>query len=155
MMLEDILSSQDCALCQICCKFEEDELIDAPTFTRGEMENANRIYRASFVQRGNIYQVKLVPWKNKYICPFLTDKGCILGNGRPFDCKSWPFYLMRRNNQYVLTLTSDCPIVWKKYLGKEEFHIDDNLLDACKYIIQNYPEMITEYNRNMRVVYIF
>ena len=115
MMLEDILSSQDCALCQICCKFEEDELIDAPTFTRGEMENANRIYRASFVQRGNIYQVKLVPWKNKYICPFLTDKG----------------------------------------LGKEEFHIDDNLLDACKYIVQNYPEMITEYNRNMRVVYIF
>ena len=31
-MLNELISREDCANCRICCKFEPDELIDAPVF---------------------------------------------------------------------------------------------------------------------------
>ena len=37
-MLEELLTRDDCANCKICCKFEEDELIDAPVFNKNQVE---------------------------------------------------------------------------------------------------------------------
>ena len=36
-MLSELISREDCANCRICCKFEQDELIDAPTFTKQQI----------------------------------------------------------------------------------------------------------------------
>ena len=37
-VLNELISRGDCANCKICCKFEPDELIDAPTFTKKQMQ---------------------------------------------------------------------------------------------------------------------
>lgn len=35
-MLRELLSKEDCSKCRLCCQFQEDELMDAPTFTEDE-----------------------------------------------------------------------------------------------------------------------
>lgn len=155
-MLENILCSADCAACQMCCKFEPDELIDAPTFSKEEMMMAiTKKDGLLFIKKGNVYQIVLEPWKGKYICPLLTHVGCMLNNERPFDCKSWPFYVMKKGEKYVVTLTKDCPVVSKKPMEIITSCIDNAFLDQCKKIISKYPDMITEYNRNMKILYEF
>ena len=37
-MLEELLTLEDCANCKICCHFQEDELFDAPTFTKEQKD---------------------------------------------------------------------------------------------------------------------
>lgn len=155
-MLENILCSKDCAACQICCKFEPDELIDAPTFSKEEMLKAiAKKDGIVFIKRGNVYQIVLEPWRKKYICPLLTHVGCMLNNERPFDCKLWPFYVMKKDEKYVVTITEDCPIVRKKSRETINSCIDNAFLDQCRRIISKYPEMITDYNRNMKILYEF
>lgn len=155
-MLENILCSTDCAVCQMCCKFEPDELIDAPTFSKDEMMKAiAKKDGLVFIKKGNVYQIVLEPWGEKYICPLLTRVGCILNNERPFDCKSWPFYVMKKGEKYIVTLTEDCPVVSKKPMEIISSCIDNAFLDQCKIIISKYPDMITDYNRNMTILYEF
>lgn len=155
-MLENILCSADCAVCQICCKFEPNELIDAPTFSKEEMLMAiTKRDGLFFIKKGNVYQIVLEPWREKYICPLLTHTGCMLNNKRPFDCKSWPFYVMKKGEKYVVTLTEDCPVVNKKSMELICSCIDKTFLEQCRMIISKYPDMITDYNRNMKILYEF
>lgn len=30
-----------------------------------------------------------------FLCPMLSDTGCTMGEQKPFDCKIWPFRMMR------------------------------------------------------------
>ena len=155
-MLKKILCSEDCAKCQICCKFEQDELIDAPTFTEEEMlKSLSKKGNLLFAERGQVYQIVLESWRGKYICPLLTHMGCILDDERPFDCKLWPFYVMRKNRKYVITITEDCPVVNKKSISIIKSCIDNVFLERCRRVISEYPDMITDYNRNMTVLYEF
>lgn len=152
-MLRKILHSEDCAKCQMCCKFELDELVDAPTFSEKEMiEVLSRKPKIKFAKKQNVYQIILEQWRDKYICPLLTENGCMLGNKKPFDCKAWPFYVMKKGEKYVVTLTKDCPVVNAKSSEKIKSCIDKDFLLKCHLIIKEYPDMIMEYNRDMLIV---
>ena len=65
-MLNELISRGDCANCKICCKFEPDELIDAPTFTKKQMQyikdNINE--NLKFTKIDDIYKIQ-VPKEGK------------------------------------------------------------------------------------------
>lgn len=130
-MLEDLLTYKDCANCKICCKFEPDELIDAPTFTKEEKEYVlnNINSNIDFVKKGKVYQIILNKYNNKYICPLLKD------------------------NRYIITITYDCPIL--KNISDEKIinYIKVKFLPIVYNIIKENPDMVTEYNRNMKIIY--
>ena len=44
-------------------------------------------------------------------CYFLDSKsGCSLSEDeKPFDCKIWPLRVMKKEEQYVITLSQSCP----------------------------------------------
>ena len=157
-MLNELISREDCANCRICCKFEEDELIDAPTFTKEQVDyiKKNIDKNIKFTKNGNIYQIKLIKYLSKYKCPLLSDTGCILPNKyRPFDCESWPFYVMKKDNTYVITKSNDCPIFKKidnKILIK---YIEDKFLSLAIEIAKDHPDMVTNYNRDLDILYEF
>ena len=157
-MLNELISREDCANCRICCKFEEDELIDAPTFTKEQVDYIKKNIDKSikFTKNGNIYQIKLIKYSSKYKCPLLSDTGCILPNKyRPFDCESWPFYVMKKDNTYVITKSNDCPIFKKidnKILIK---YIEDKFLSLAIEIAKDHPDMVTNYNRDLDILYEF
>ncbi len=154
-MLEGLLTEEDCRNCKLCCYFENDELIDAPMFTKEEkgyiIGNINS--NIKFKKNGNIYQIILEKEDKLYKCPLLTSNGCILKERRPFDCQSWPLYIMKENNQYYITISNDCSTMNKVDKRKIIQYIEKDFLKTAKYIIKNNPDMITEYNRNLKILY--
>ena len=157
-MLNELISREDCANCQICCKFELDELIDAPTFTEEQMQYIkNNINNGiKFTQINDIYKIELEPYELKYKCPLLSDTGCVLPNKyRPFDCESWPFYVMKKEGKFVITKSNECPI-FKRVNNKILIDfIENNFFDIAKKIVKKSPNMITEYNRDLKILYEF
>lgn len=152
-MLESILKQSDCSSCKLCCKFQEDELIDAPTFTIEEVIKAKSLCnQVQFHERDGINQIILLPYQDKYICPLLSPTGCLMGEERPFDCKSWPFYLMKQNNRFLIALSKECPVVARKSIIDILSCLSSEFISQCETIISRYPAMVTEYNRDMIVV---
>ena len=157
-MLEELITRNDCAKCKICCKFEKDELIDAPMFNKQQVNyiRKNISNKIKFTYHNGAYQINLIKYKNKYKCPLLSPKGCVLPNiYRPFDCESWPFYIMAKNNKFVITKSNVCPIF--NNISNDiliEF-IEKKFLNIAKEIVINSPELITKYNRNLEVLYEF
>jgi len=157
-MLGELISRECCAKCKICCKFEDDELIDAPLFDKEQMEYIlkNIDKKINFVEKNGLYQIELVKYRNKHKCPLLSSHGCILPNEyRPFDCESWPFYVMKKEDKYVITKSQYCPSFNK--LSDEiliEF-IKRKFLNIAKKIIKEKPNLVTKYNRDMKILYEF
>lgn len=157
-MLNELISREDCANCRICCKFEPDELIDAPVFNIEQMEYIkNNINNdIEFKEKNGLYQIKLVNYEKKYKCPLLSNKGCLLPNEyRPFDCESWPFYVMKKDNMFVITKSDDCPVFNRNDDNKLISYIENNFLQIAKEIVKTSPELVTEYNRDLKILYTF
>ncbi len=45
---------------------------------------------------------------------WITRKGCILGDDKPFDCRIWPLRVMALNETKVITLSPVCPTMNEK-----------------------------------------
>ena len=154
-MLAGLLTENDCRDCKLCCHFEKEELIDAPTFTKEEkryiIENINS--KIKFKKINKVYQIVLEKEEELYRCPLLTNNGCILKDKRPFDCKSWPLYIMKKGEQCYITMSNDCPIMNKVDKGRLLEYVEKEFLNIAKYIIKNNPDMITEYNRDLKILY--
>lgn len=151
-----ILASEDCFNCKKCCRYEPDELMDAPTFTEEQHLKAEaefKIKNLRFEQRGKLWQVVLndILGSDKKICPLFdaNTAHCLVHNYEIFDCLTWPFYIMRVDGKVMITLSLDCPIViervqiedLKKY-AKEK--IGPQMLAKAK----QHPDLITEYHGN-------
>ena len=157
-MLNELISREDCANCKICCKFEPDELIDAPVFNKTQMEYIKNNINSDieFNDKNGLYQIVLIDYKNKYKCPLLSDKGCLLPDEyRPFDCESWPFYIMKKDEKFVITKSNDCPVFNKIDDSKLISYIEKIFLPIAKEVAKTSPELITEYNRNLKILYTF
>lgn len=157
--LKNLLSSSDCFNCGLCCKFNPDDYIDAPMFSQSQKR---RIFKEhlekniSFKKVGKLRKIILSPIlgkKNSFICP-LYDKPsgkCLVYDYRPFDCETWPFYIMRDRDRIVIALTMDCPSVAKRYST-----IEKTLLgDIIRYMVtkaRKNPDLITDYLPKHKIV---
>ncbi|MFH1284102.1 MAG: hypothetical protein ABIH78_00745 [Candidatus Peregrinibacteria bacterium] len=155
-----ILASEDCFNCRKCCKYEPDELMDAPMFTeeqRLRAETEFRVKNLRFEQRGKLWQVVLddIPRSDKKICPFFDadTAHCLVHDYEIFDCLTWPFYIMRVDRKVMITLSPDCPIVIErsqiedlKRYAKER--IGPRTLEKAR----QHPDLITEYHGNAIVL---
>lgn len=112
-MLSKLLSKQDCAQCKFCCEFDGDDIWEFPFFDADEVRYLKtRFPDVTFVPAGNGCQT--VALDNGYLkCPFLSDgSGCMLPDEyKPFDCKIWPFRVMKREGDTVLVLEPICNVV--------------------------------------------
>lgn len=154
-MLDELLTKEDCKKCKSCCTFQEDELIDAPTFDEEAKNYINTKVdkNIKFIKKNDIYQIVLNPWGKVSKCPLLGNNGCILKKYKPFDCESWPFYVMKYKGTYVITISNDCPVFNKIPSTKLLNFIEKKFkYDALK-IINEYPNMITDYNRDLKIIY--
>jgi Fe-S-cluster containining protein len=156
-MLNDLLTLQDCKSCKLCCKFEKDELIDAPLFTQDIVDIVlNQINsNIRFKRKGRLWQIQLekIDGREKFICPILDENyGCLLSEKRPFDCYTWPFYIVKFQGKIVITLSSVCPII----NGKQVYILRDFVKNKfAQYMFQEakkLPELLSEYHSNMIIL---
>jgi hypothetical protein len=149
-MLEPLLTKSHCAACKKCCTFEAMELQDAPLFTSETREIVLRDIdpTAGFIPRGNMWQIELrrISGTDKYVCPVLDSaEGCRLGNQRPFDCRSFPFYVMRQGEEVVLALSPICPVITESERVAIDRVLDSGLLTSLIEEALTCPDTIADY----------
>ena len=132
--LYQIIPSEVCFSCDVCCRFLEVDSPLAPIFTEREKARvvANGADPALFRSQvdGKSTQVQLKPYKDLYICPFFAPETsrCTIYPIRPLDCQLYPFALMfsEDGSEVVLGVDTLCPF-GEEHLETEAFqrHIRD------------------------------
>ena len=115
-MLSKLLSREECAKCKICCCFDSSDIWEAPVITKDKADEILNKYnpRQKFLQKED-YSILDMPKeqdKDLYFCTMLDhNTGCVMQDNKPFDCRIWPFRVMKLKETLVLTLSPVCPVV--------------------------------------------
>lgn len=115
--LYQIIPSEVCFSCDVCCRFLESDSPLAPIFTEAEKQHAifHGANSALFQPQadGKSSQIKLKPYKDFYVCPFFEPgtSRCTIYANRPLDCQLYPFALMFSEDRSSVVLGVDmiCP----------------------------------------------
>ena len=132
--LYQIIPSEVCFSCDVCCRFLEADSPLAPIFTANEKmqviaDGAEPTLFRPQADRGSV-QIQLKPHNDFYICPFFEPKTshCTIYPIRPLDCQLYPFALMfsEDRSEVVLGVDTLCPF-GEEHLETEAFqrHIRD------------------------------
>ena len=165
-ILYQIIPSEVCFSCDVCCRFLEADSPLAPIFTETERQKAvaHGINPMLFRPQadGKSAQIRLKRHKDFYICPFFEPETshCTIYPMRPLDCQLYPFALMfsEDGNEVVLGVDTLCPF-GEEHLETETFqqHIRD-VIDFVEseavtaQIIANWS-LIGDYQDTVKIVH--
>ena len=62
---------------------------------------------------------------------------------------------MKKDNKFVITKSNDCPIFNRIDDSKLVLYIENKFLPIAKEIALISPELVTDYNRNLKILYTF
>lgn len=155
-MLKNILKGSDCASCKICCVFDKYDLWETPVID-GELEKliSEKFPGVSFVQKGNekIFRME-ESGDGLYRCPMLDpQKGCRLGDSKPFDCRIWPFRVMELGGKRVISMASICPEMFAKPLSELCGELDrDGLAEKIAAFADSHPDIVKPYENGYPIL---
>ena len=126
--LYQIIPSDVCFSCDVCCRFLEADSPLSPIFTATETEQVIAYGADPSLFRpqadGKSGQIQLKPYKDFYICPFFDPETshCTIYSIRPVDCQLYPFALMlsEDGSEVVLGVDTLCPF-GEEHLETEAF----------------------------------
>ena len=153
--LYQIIPSEICFSCDVCCRFLDADSPLAPIFTDAEKQQVISQGAAPTLfhpqENGRSSQIKLKPYKDYYICPFFapdTSK-CTIYEDRPFDCQLYPFALMFSEDRSNIVLGVDmlCPF-GEAHLKTEPFQ--QHLQHVIDYVESE--EIRTLIHRNWNLI---
>lgn len=137
IQLEQIVPSEVCLSCDVCCRFLEQDSFLAPIFTQVEMEEviengvAANLFRPT--ADGKSAQIKLISNGDMYICPCFNPETseCTIYPIRPLDCQIYPFALMynQEQTQVVLGVDMICPYSETEIQTEVFQHYIDDMAD--------------------------
>lgn len=157
-MLNKILSKKECAKCRICCSFDSYDLWETPVITDEVMELSKQVdpdVKFTYSSGARQYIMDKEPDRDLYFCPMLDhEKGCLLGDRKPFDCRIWPFRVMNFKGTRVIVLSPVCPNVCHREFGEiralakelapKIFAEADKVPEMVKPYIIGYTILLTE-----------
>lgn len=137
--LYQIIPSEVCFSCDVCCRFLEADSPLAPIFTKTERQKAvaHGINPALFRLQadGSSAQIQLKRHEDFYICPFFEPETshCTIYPIRPLDCQLYPFALMFSEDKGTVVLGVDtlCPFS-EAHLESETFQ--QHIRDVIDYV---------------------
>lgn len=165
--IPQLVPSQRCFSCDVCCRFPEKDSFLRPYFTRDEVRAAvSAGISSEFFPDPEGCQIDVIPnplpGAEGYICPcFNPENGhCKIYEVRPLDCQLYPVALMRdsQGQGVVIGLDTKCPYV-QEHLPDAALtqYVQEmaHLLDATE--IQNgiasHPSLIQRYQDDVVFVY--
>lgn len=154
-MLKALLSNEECAKCRICCGFVESDKWEIPLFAGDtECSTAEKFAPVRKLPETNSCVFDMKFNGNEIImCPAASDKGCVLGDKRPFDCHIWPFRVNELNGTHVITLSPVCPAVIKRPLSEiMDFVNTDGFADKLFKHAADYPETVKPYENGYPIL---
>lgn len=155
LQLYQIIPSEVCFSCDVCCRFLDKNSPLAPIFTNTEKqqvisEGANpTIFKLQ--KDGSSSQINLRPYEDYYICPFFEPETyiCTIYAERPLDCKLYPFTLMLTHDRSRVVLGVDmlCPFSEKQF---ETEVFQQHLQQVIEYVESE--QIITILNKNWNLI---
>ncbi len=157
-MLKNILTGNECAACRICCVFDKYDLWETPVISRQLKETIQEKYpQQQFIKKDEGYLLRMSEDENGlYYCPMLDkEKGCVLADGKPFDCSIWPYRIMSLGGRRVISIASVCPSLYDKPLSELVNELVKNGLaeKILGYAAKN-PGIIKEYQKGYPVLFV-
>lgn len=117
-MVPQIVPSQTCLTCEVCCRFPEADSFLRPYFTVEEIAKAvAQGLDPSFFPNPAGGQIRLVPHPSGegFTCPAfdVETSRCRIYDSRPLDCRLYPYAIMwdSRTKGVVLGWDSKCPFM--------------------------------------------
>lgn len=154
-MITSILNRKTCTECLICCRYTDEDVWDAPGFTKEELNRVLKLGKHPYHISDNLYYLVMDKRQNgEYICPLLTEKGCKLNTDKPFKCAIWPLYVVTFQDRIALAVSDVCPSVFA--ITNEEILTGlHEVMDTIKSIIYENPQLIEPFKENFRfIVYL-
>ena len=157
-----LLTKDDCAKCRLCCKFDSYDLWQTPVIYHSLASRILQEYspQLRFVKRDKYFLMKMdkEPDIDLYYCPLLDrERGCIMGESKPFDCEIFPLRVMELSGRKVLTLSPACPVVnakrfddvciYAKDKAPEIFAFADEHPEVVKPYLDDHPILLVEKSR--------
>lgn len=157
-MLSKILSKSECANCKICCSFDSYDIWETPVITDKIKKRVLEIkpdQRFSDISGARLFRMDREPDRDLYFCPMLDhEKGCLLGDDKPFDCRIWPYRIMDFKGTRVIVISPVCPTVFSRPMSEIKALADelapvifaqaDKTPEIVKPYIAEYPVLVTE-----------
>lgn len=155
-MLTKILSREACAGCRVCCGFDRDDVWEIPVISPETaayiIDNIDKNAELEPFQDGYRFVMHFTDGEELSYCPMLTDKGCILGDKKPFDCRVWPFRVNRISDGILgITVSPVCETVSALPLSKlsaflnEKYDKRGSLADIMLDYAKKHPYIIKPY----------
>ena len=157
-MLSKILSKETCGKCRGCCYFDKTDLWEVPLLTPETAKIIEKNYpetKPSKKKSLASFDIPEISGDEMFFCPMLTDKGCILKDNKPFDCKIWPFRIMYDENKNVSVAVSKyCKPVSSMSKEKlKDFLLSSGLIDKIKKYYLEYPKSIKDFSKDYLFIY--
>lgn len=147
-MLKGILSGRSCAECRLCCVFDRYDVWETPVFTE-DVRNKIQLAKpdAEFIRKdgGYIFKVGEIGEDQLFSCPALTEKGCMLGDEKPFDCRIWPYRIMEVGGRRAITIASICDELYNRPLSQLTEFLREGLADIIFAYADDHPEIVKPY----------
>ncbi|MCM1022436.1 MAG: hypothetical protein NC395_00055 [Prevotella sp.] len=148
-MLKNILKSNDCASCKICCVFDKYDIWETPVLEDGLKDYVSEHFPyVSFIRKGDGWLFRMNESEDGlYRCPMLDPKsGCRLGDGKPFDCRIWPYRIMELGGKRVISMASICPTMFEKPLSELCGELTDKgLAEKIFAYADSHPDIVKPY----------
>lgn len=182
MVLEpQVIPSEVCFQCEVCCRFPEADSFLRPYFTKAEIRQAisHGVDPTSFTDPSGC-QISVVPHQTTegFLCPAFDPetRHCRIYPVRPLDCQIYPFALMwnEGGDQVLFAWDPKCPYLLSQsgedlsfvISGKSpaaltlpdslvrQAHSVSNLVESGRTLdyLRSYPKLITEFQPDVVVI---
>lgn len=159
-MLKGLLDQKTCAACKICCGFDNTDLWEMPVMTEKAAEILSALKPdTSFIKcgKGYVTDAGALADNELFYCPALDhEKGCMLGDNKPFDCLIWPFRVMETGDKCfrMITVSPVCPEIYNRPLVQLSEFISEKLENTVFEYAENNPEIIKTYKEGYPILAI-
>ncbi len=143
-MLKKLITAENCRQCQICCQYDDNDIWDAPFFSKNERDAIPPELEQdiTFIVQKELWYPRLERISaSDYKCPFLSSVGCRLSSFKPFKCAIWPLYVVRMEGKVAVAYSNVCPFI-EDSSEKIMRILGSSFFDHILQIIESNPEFI-------------
>ncbi|MBQ8724192.1 MAG: hypothetical protein IJY74_00795 [Oscillospiraceae bacterium] len=156
-MLRKILSPETCAQCRLCCVFDKTDIWELPVLTDENVSAVRKLCsQVSLAEKGmeQTFHAPELQAEELFSCPALSDNGCCLTReDMPFDCRIWPFRMMRdENGKCVIAVSELCKGVAEYSDEQLREFLNDGLGEMCFMFAEEHPDHVKPLADGYRVV---
>ena len=152
--LPQLIPSEICLECPVCCRFPEKQAALSPFFFPEERNQVEALKTGGSFRESGASKAELVGCGNGFACSFFNpaDHTCRVYPVRPLDCSMYPAVILHNRDRRKVMLGADtaCPALsrpgvyvrLRQYLDSVQRYLESNALSS---LIRKYPQFIGEF----------